>query len=196
MVTLKRQKRESFIQTRRAELTESGRQQARAVGLWLKDQQLDILLSSPSKRVLTSAEIIGEILGMPPNVVPNLDEWHVGQWDGRAYVDIKAEHPDLYKAWSSDPITNRPPGGESIADVCERAQKKLAEILTLHGGKKIALVTHAGIIRAIIVHALNMPVANFWRVNIPVASVTQIDFSANFATVQFMAYKPALEPRG
>jgi broad specificity phosphatase PhoE len=173
-----------------AELTDSGREQARLAGLWLKEQRPDVLLSSTSKRVFTSAEIVGEILKMPLSTVPGLDEWHVGEWDGRAYVDIKAEHPELYKAWSADPIANRPPGGESIADVCKRAQTKLAEVLQEHSGKKIALITHAGIIRSFLVHALGMPIVNFWRVNVPVGTITQVDFSPSFATVQFMAYKP------
>jgi broad specificity phosphatase PhoE len=173
-----------------AELTDAGREQSRAVGLWLREQRPDVLLSSTSKRVFTSAEIIGEILKMPPIAVPGLDEWHVGEWDGRAYIDIKAEHPELYKAWSSDPIANRPPGGESIADVCERAQKKLAQLLHENAGKKVALITHAGIIRSFLVHALGMPLVNFWRVNVPVGTITKIDFSPSFATVQFMAHKP------
>jgi broad specificity phosphatase PhoE len=175
-----------------AELTDSGREQARAAGIWLKAQQPDVLLSSTSKRVFTSAEIAGEILKMPPVTVPGLDEWHVGEWDGRAYIDIKAENPELYKAWSADPIANRPPGGESIADVFERAQTILAKVLHENSGKKIALVTHAGIIRSFLVHALGMPIVNFWRVNVPTGTITQIDFSPSFATVQFMAHKPGI----
>jgi broad specificity phosphatase PhoE len=175
-----------------AELTDSGREQARAAGIWLKAQQPDVLLSSTSKRVFTSAEIAGEILKMPPVTVPGLDEWHVGEWDGRAYIDIKMEHPELYKAWSADPIANRPPGGESIADVFERAQTILAKVLQENSGRKIALVTHAGIIRSFLVHALGMPIVNFWRVNVPTGTITQIDFSPSFATVQFMAYRPGV----
>ncbi len=173
-----------------AELTDVGREQAKDAGLWLKDREINLLLSSTSKRVFTSAEIVGSVLALPPIAVPGLDEWHVGEWDGRTYVDIKAEHPDLYKAWSSDPIANRPPGGESISDVFQRTQLKLAEILQANSGKTIALITHAGIIRSFVVHALGMPIVNFWRVSIPVGTITQIDFSPSFATVQFMAHKP------
>jgi alpha-ribazole phosphatase len=63
-------------------------------------------------------------------------------------------------------------------------------LLKEHSGKKIALVSHAGIIRALIVRALGMPVDNFWRVNVPTGSITKIDFSANFATMQMMAIRP------
>ena len=127
---------------------------------------------------------------MTPVVINGLDEWDVGEWEGRAYVDIKAEHPDLYKAWVNDPILNKPPGGESIADVAARTRVKLSELIAAHSGKKIALVTHAGIIRSAIVSALEMEIRNFWRVVIPVGSVSKIDYSATFAALQFMSLKP------
>ena len=171
-------------------LTESGRLQASKAGSWLIAEKPQVLLSSTSKRVWASAEIIGEALGLAPNAVQDLNEWNVGSWDGHKYVDIKATDPELYKAWSLDPIKNRPPGGESIADVVERVEGRLEHLLNEHSGKKIALVSHAGIIRALIVRALGMPVDNFWRVNIPTGSITKIDFSANFATMQVMAYRP------
>ncbi|MDR3615700.1 MAG: histidine phosphatase family protein [Candidatus Obscuribacterales bacterium] len=171
-------------------LTESGRLQAAKAGQWLMMVKPEVLLSSTSKRVWASAEIIGEAIGLPPNKVHDLNEWNVGSWDGRKYIDIKATDPELYKAWSLDPVKNRPPGGESIADVVERVGTRLEELIAEHPGKKIALVSHAGIIRALIVRALGMPVENFWRVNIPTGSITKIDFSANFATMHMMAIRP------
>jgi broad specificity phosphatase PhoE len=173
-----------------AELTESGRTQAEGLGHWLKKQSVEVLLSSSSKRVLTTAEIIGDCIGMPPVVVAGLDEWAVGEWEGRTYIDIKAQEPELYKAWVNDPILNKPPGGESIADVIVRTKEKLDEIIVAHSGKKIALVSHAGIIRSAVVGALEMQINNFWRVVIPVGSATRIDYSASFAALQYMSLKP------
>jgi broad specificity phosphatase PhoE len=171
-------------------LTESGRHQAAKAAQWLINEKPEVLLSSTSKRVWASAEIIGEAIKLAPRAVQDLNEWNVGSWDGRKYIDIKAADPELYKAWSLDPIKNRPPGGESVADVVERVEMKLQQLIAEHQGKKIALVSHAGIIRALIVRALGMPVENFWRVNIPTGSITKIDFSANFATMQMMAVRP------
>jgi broad specificity phosphatase PhoE len=173
-----------------AELTEAGQEQARKVGNWLKDQGVEVLLCSSSRRVTTSAEIISQEISVPLQVVNDLNEWHVGEWEGRAYIDIKAEDPELYKAWVNDPIQNKPPGGESIADVCNRTRSKIHELIAAHEGKKIALVTHAGIIRSAIVSSLQMDVRNFWRVVIPVGSVSRIDYSPSFAALQFMSVKP------
>lgn len=168
-----------------AELTETGRSQARSAGIWLKDVQADVLLSGTAKRVISTAEIISEIVALPVVSVARLNEWNVGEWEGQAYIDVKAKEPQLFKHWSEDPIFNRPPGGESIADVCERVRQRLEEVLQELHEKKIVLVTHAGVIRAILIHALGMPVANFWRLTVPVGTVSRVDFSKNFAQVHY-----------
>ena len=176
-----------------AELTAAGRQQALDAGHWLQEQSIDLLRSSSSKRVSTTAEIVASVIRLPLETINDLNEWNVGDWEGRAYIDIKAEDPQLYKAWVNDPIFNKPPGGESIADVCLRTESKLQELIEAHAGKKIALVTHAGIIRSAIVKALEMEVRNFWRVVIPVGSISRIDYSASFAALQYMSVKPELK---
>ncbi len=173
-----------------AELTAAGQAQAELIGKWLETEQADVLLSSSSQRVVTTAQIVGRELSMPFQVVQDLNEWNVGEWEGRAYIDIKSEEPELYAAWVRDPIVQRPPGGESIEDVCRRASVKLDELMEVHKGKRIALVTHAGIIRAAIIKALQMDVRNFWRLVVPVGTITRIDFSPSFATLQFMSVKP------
>lgn len=173
-----------------APLTERGRQQAEGLADWLPEIEPDVLLTSPSMRVRTTADIIGASLGMQPAVVEGLNEWSVGDWEGRTYLDIKKSEPELYRRWSEDPIHNAPPNGESIQDLCARAGRFIRQLTAEHEGRRIALVTHAGIVRGFIVHALGMPVENFWRLSVPTGSVSRVDFSANFATLHYSALKP------
>lgn len=173
-----------------APLTEKGTAQAQALARWLPGKRPDLLLTSPSLRVKSTADIIAEALGVEPVVIDGLDEWKVGDWEGRTYLDIKKKEPELYGRWSADPVRNAPPGGESIAQMSERVKGSLKEMIAGFEGKRLALVTHAGIIRGIIVEALGIPVENFWRVSVPVGTVSRVDFSANFATVHYMAWAP------
>ena len=172
------------------ELTENGRSQAKALGEWLQNESPELLVSSTAKRVLSTAELISERIKLPNTPTDNLNEWSVGEWEGRTYLEVKKEDPADYKNWSKDPIKNAPPGGESIEDLYERVKTRIKEIIEEHKGKKIALVTHAGVARAILVDALEMPIRNFWRLNISTGSVTKIDFSDNFSTVHFTNLKP------
>lgn len=174
-------------------LTEKGLQQAKAAAKWLADQEAEVLLSSQADRVVGSAKIISEFTKLQYQIIPNLNEQHVGDWEGKTYLEIKKSDPELYKSWSSDPVRNRAPNGESIADVIDRVKVSMDEILRVHAGKKIILLTHAGVIRSVIVSALGMPIDNFWRLSIPTGSISRVDFSNNFATLQYMALRP--DPR-
>jgi broad specificity phosphatase PhoE len=173
-----------------APLTEKGIKQADRAAEWLSRNKPEVLLSSPALRVRSSSEIIGKVVQMPVEFVDGLNEWHIGDWEGRTYLDIKKNEPDMYQKWSADPIHNAPPGGESIQQLAGRAAKQLQEMIEKFTGKQIALITHAGIIRSIIVHALEMPVENFWRISIPTGSISKVDFSDNFATVHFLGLRP------
>ncbi len=172
-----------------APLTKKGQAQAEALSKWLPGQKPDLLISSPSLRVRSTAAIIASVLELEPIIIADLNEWHVGQWEGRTYLDIKKSEPELYHRWSADPINNAPPGGESIAQMCLRVKGILESIISRFAGKRIALVTHAGIIRAAIVEALSIPVENFWRLSVPVGSVSRLDYSVSFTTLHYMSFR-------
>lgn len=173
-----------------APLTERGEKQAATLALWMAKQKPELLLSSPSKRVLATAEIVAAKLKLEPQIAEDLNEWNVGTWDGKSYWDIKKNQPAAYARWSHDPIHIAPPQGESIAGLCQRIKDQIREIIAQNEGKSIALITHAGVIRGVLAYALGVPAENFWRLNIPTGSVSKVDFSANFATVQFVAFTP------
>lgn len=173
-----------------AVMTEKGRTEVEALSAVLPSENADVLLTSPSVRVRATAQLIGERIKLPVTVVDELREWQVGDWEGRSYLEIKKAEPEVYAAWSKDPIRNAPPGGESIEQLCERAKRHLEQITTEYGGKRIILVSHAEVIRAFLVYALGMPVDNFWRINIPTASASKVDFSNNFATLQYSGLRP------
>lgn len=170
-----------------AMLTEKGKKQAEALAAWLPKERPEILLSSTAERVRATAELISHETKLPVELAPGLDEQHVGEWEGRSYLEIKKAEPELYKAWTADPIRNRAPGGESIQDLFERVQRDMLKLTEQYSGKRIALVTHAGVIRAAIMAALGMPLDNFWRITVPTGSASKIDYSSNFATLQYMS---------
>lgn len=174
----------------KVELTDTGLAQAEALGEWLKGQKPDVLLCSTAQRVVSTAKIVEGATGLSAVTIDGFNEWSVGDWEGRTYLDVKKNEPDVYKRWSNDPIENAPPGGESITDLYERISNRLSTLIREHEGKTVAMITHAGVIRSILVKALGMPIGNFWRISIPVGSITKIDFSENFATVHYTAFIP------
>jgi broad specificity phosphatase PhoE len=174
------------------EITEKGLAQAQAAAKYVAATKPQILLCGAAVRVAQSSQPVEQETGLKAQIVKGFEEWQVGEWEGRTYLDIKKNDPDQYRCWCADPISNAPPNGESIVQLSERIRESLIELITNSEfeGKTIAMVTHSGIIRSIIVHALGMPIENFWRLSIPTGSISRIDFSKNFATMHFMAQKP------
>ncbi len=173
----------------KALLTAKGLKQAEDIAVWLPKEAPNLLLSSTADRVVGTAKSISHALDLPITLLPGLDEQNVGEWEGRSYLEIKKENPDLYKSWCQDPIRNAAPGGESLLQVYERVNADIAKVIASYAGKKIVLVTHAGVIRSAIIHALQMPIDNFWRIAVPTGSISKIDYSNNFATMQYMSMR-------
>ncbi|MBP9093164.1 histidine phosphatase family protein [bacterium] len=174
------------------EITEKGISQAQAAAKYIATVKPQILLCGAAVRVAQSSQAVEQETGLKAQTIKGFEEWQVGDWEGRTYLDIKKNDPDQYHNWCVDPIENAPPNGESIVQLSERIQENLISLISNSEfeGKTIAMVTHSGIIRSIIVHALEMPIRNFWRLSIPTGSITRIDFSKSFATLHFMAHKP------
>lgn len=176
------------------EITEKGRLQAQAAARYIAAHRPELLLRGKAVRVAQSAQPIEEILDLKAETIEGFEEWNVGKWEGRTYLDIKKNDPDQYHQWCANPIENAPPEGESIAQLAGRIGEAMQAVSAnaRYAGKKICMVTHSGIIRSALVHALEMPVRNFWRFSVPTGSITRIDFSKNFATVQFASVRPEL----
>jgi broad specificity phosphatase PhoE len=166
-------------------LTEKGKEEVAALSKMIPGEKPQILLSSPSLRVRSTAEIIGKAIGMEVNIAREFGEFQVGEWEGKSYLEIKKAEPEIYAAWSKDPIRNALPGGESIEQLCARVTAALQALLKEHAGKRIAMVSHAELIRAILLDALGLPLDNYYRISVPTASVSKVDFSDNFATLQY-----------
>lgn len=95
----------------------------------------DVTLTSPALRCRQTAAALG--LDGPAD--PRLWEQDFGAWEG---LDAA---PDLGPLDPVDLARHRPPGGESFADLCDRAQPAL---VGLGGRGRAIVVAHAGIVRA------------------------------------------------
>jgi alpha-ribazole phosphatase len=103
------------------------------------------LLISPARRCVQTADAV--LPGMPRRADPRLWEQDFGAWEGVPYANL----PDLGTLSTADLAAYAPPQGESFRDMCARSVPALADCTA---GDRVAIVAHAGIIRAAIGHAL------------------------------------------
>jgi probable phosphoglycerate mutase len=69
---------------------------------------------------------------------------------GQTRADVEAQYPEEYAAWEEDPFTFAPEGGETGVSVIARALPVLREIVMLHRGENVLVVSHKATIRLVI----------------------------------------------
>ncbi len=126
-------------------LSEFGEHQAAAAAQAIG--QVDAIITSPLERAKRTGEIIGEIIGVGPvEVIEDLKERSVGQWEGLTRHEIEAEWP----GWiDSD---QRPEGWEYDVDLQRRVLKAFGEIGQRHPGATVLVVAHGGVLIAMEKH--------------------------------------------
>lgn len=151
-----------FIGQSDVSMTAHGHEQLKNIANYLIDFSLERVYTSPLLRCRQSAEIIGSAVGCMPQVVMDLSEIALGAWEGLTVADVQQQYPGEYEARGKDMTGYSPPGGESFADLFQRAWPAFAKVMEA-GCERTAVVTHAGVNRVLLCHLLGMPLANLFR---------------------------------
>jgi broad specificity phosphatase PhoE len=86
-----------------------------------------------------------------------LIEQRLGDWEGlphEAFLERLRHKPHPF--WSIS-VEERPPGGESFADVIARVGPAVDRLVEAHAGGDVVIVAHGGSIRAALAHAMGAP---------------------------------------
>ena len=130
-------------------LSERGREQARRLAATLADAQLEVIVASDLARARETALIVGDVAGVTPHLDARLRERDLGYWSGLTSVEIVARWPrDLARLRQRD-LELRPGGGESLRALHARVAEFVAVLSAWPGDGPLAIVTHAGILRAL-----------------------------------------------
>ncbi len=108
-----------------------------------------VVLSSPLRRAVETAEVLCQRLGMPRDAVvidERLREVSFGTWEGLTTLEVKERFPDERRARKRDRWNFAPPRGQSHADAAEAMSSLLCELPCV---EIPVLVTHSGNIRAL-----------------------------------------------
>jgi broad specificity phosphatase PhoE len=109
--------------------------------------------TSPLERAVATARSIAEGRNLTPVLVDDLREIDLGAVDGLAFEEYPSE---LQEALLRSPATAAFPGGESFADVRARVVPAVDAIVARHKCASVAVVAHAGPIRALLAHWLGI----------------------------------------
>ena len=143
-------------------LTALGRRQAEALaddvaGLAV----LAAVYTSPLRRALDTAAVVGVRTGLEPVSVDDFREVDVGAWAGLSRAEVAARFPDALERWLA--------GGEGWQDgetydaMSSRVLAALRRIADAHPEDAVLVVSHGGPIRAIQAAAAGLDVHEYRR---------------------------------
>jgi len=159
------------------ELSDEGRDQARALGARLADERIAALYASPMRRTVETATLIGAPQGLEPELKDGLREVDHGHWEGLTRRDVETRFTEEYASWEHDPFTFAPPGGEPGIAVTARALPVLREVITRHPGERVAVVSHKATIRLLLCMVLGIDARGYRdRLDQSPACLNVVDF--------------------
>lgn len=130
-------------------LSETGREQAAALGTWLErlpeDERPEIVWTSPYRRARETAEIALKVcdVELDYRVDERLRDRDMGITDMLTSTGITAKYPEEAerRAWIGK-FYYRPPGGESWADVAFRVRSVMNDIASLEKHERVLIASH------------------------------------------------------
>ncbi|MBN1241581.1 MAG: histidine phosphatase family protein [Spirochaetales bacterium] len=130
-------------------LDESGREQAAALGAWLRDRGIASCAASPLARARETAEIAAELAGIPPpSFDPVFRELDTGAFSDLSMEQIRARYPAEHAAFERLSWEGVP-GAERVAELASRARlawERLRAEANSSGGN-VLCVSHGGFIQ-------------------------------------------------
>jgi probable phosphoglycerate mutase len=130
-------------------LNDTGRAQAAELAERVAGEPIASLWCSDLVRAGETADIVGARIGLQARRDARLREAYRGEWEGRLFVDIAREEPELHAAWLRAGEQFRFPGGESLRDQLERVAEALSEIQATSELPAL-VVCHGGSIRVML----------------------------------------------
>ncbi len=140
------------------DLTDDGRTRPSSPAGRLGELKLadPLVISSPRQRALTTAKLAGLDVN---EVSPLLAEWDYGDYEGLTTPQIQESVPD-WLVW-----THGCPGGESVAQVSDRADRAVALALEQMASRDVVFVGHSHFSRSVITRWVELPLvegSRFW----------------------------------
>lgn len=178
-------------------LTPRGLAQAEAIAGRLARESFDLLVSSDLGRALRTAERIAARWGRAPVADARLRERHFGAAEGLTYGEVERSWPEAFsRARESDPDFAIP-GGETRRQFHERVREAFVALARDHGGSRITVVAHGGVLAALYRHVHDIPLARPHGVRIANASYNAVAFEADAWTLEAWGevdHLPGVEP--
>ena len=140
-----------------------GQEQIENILAALGNEPWDAVYSSDLKRAVTTAEALARVSHCHVITTPGLREIHFGAWEGLTWEQIEERDAVYAQRWiESFPFLNAPKG-ESFSLFERRVLKEVERLFRIADGKRVAAVTHSGVMRVVLRTCLGCSEEESWE---------------------------------
>jgi broad specificity phosphatase PhoE len=157
------------------ELNEVGWKQAAKLVSFLKNENIDAVISSPLKRALVTAQIIAGQHQLPVEIHDGLKEIDVGELEGLSLSSLSITFSQLLMQWWQGGA-ERLPGGESFVELQERCWEAVEPLLVKYEDGTVVIISHYFVTLAIIFKALDLPLEYLAKFRVDLGGVSILEF--------------------
>ncbi|MCK5021834.1 MAG: histidine phosphatase family protein [Candidatus Pacebacteria bacterium] len=150
-----------FIGHTDSELTIKGKKQNLFTKIKIQKIKVDAVFSSNLKRTFIDNAVN----------VKNINEINFGLWEGLSWYEIEEQFPKLVKNYLNNPLSFHFPNGENFDDFKIRVLYFINN-LKENNYKKVALITHKGVIQLLLNHFQNK---DFWDIKISYGEMIKLN---------------------
>jgi probable phosphoglycerate mutase len=171
-------------------LNAEGRHQAAALGRALRDEPLDAVFSSDLQRARDTAQAIAAARGMAVQIDPGLRERCFGAFEGLIHSEISERYPADFAAWKQRDLDARYTAGErqaeTLREFAARAMASLTRLASREGHRRIAVVSHGGVLDTLYRHAHELGYERARNFDVLNASINRLTWDgARFHVLQW-----------
>jgi probable phosphoglycerate mutase len=134
-------------------LSPEGTEQAARVCARLATERIDAIYVTTLRRTLETASALAELLGLTPQVEPDLREVYLGEWEGGQFRQRVAELDPIAVRMMEEERWDVIPGAEPGPDFSARVRRGVERIAAACPDQRVAVFAHGGTIGEILAQA-------------------------------------------
>ena len=162
-------------------LNEKGEMQAQRLAERFQNVTLDAIYSSPLERALQTADVLARNMKLEVKQSAAANEINFGDWTGKTFDELSSD--DQWRRFNSHRSMTTIPNGESFLEVQNRIVKELEALASQHGNARVAIVSHADLIRAAVSYFSATPIDLVQRFEIAPCSVSVVALENDSTTL-------------
>jgi alpha-ribazole phosphatase len=134
------------------ELNARGRAQVDELINTLRTEEIGMVYTSDLRRAHTTGMAIADAFAVDCHVRSALREIDFGQWEGATWKEIEQRYDAYARRWIAEYPRLPAPHGESFHEFQRRVleEVKFLSLETKAAGRRVAVVTHAGVLRTVL----------------------------------------------